>query len=70
MVMRPPKTSRQSAASQLTYEHHRREDADRQARHAHNRVRILEECDRCGKPMEPADMVVGDFESYHKGCAR
>ena len=64
------KTNRQAAASQATHESHRRAAQDRQARHAHNGVRELDMCDRCGNPMEPFEMMIGDFESYHKGCAR
>ena len=57
-----------SRASQRAYEHYLREDIEREARHRHNGVDTRERCDRCGKPMEPAEMVVGDFESFHAQC--
>jgi len=57
-------------ASQRAYESYVREDAERQARNRHNGVDARELCDRCGKPIEPRDMMVGDFETFHRGCSR
>ena len=57
-----------SRASQRAYESYIREDAERQERHRRSGVDLRELCDRCGKPIEPSEMMIGDFETFHKDC--